>query len=181
MKQAEFGVDDLIVVLLGAPTRSPGLVDKITGITRLEKLIYILDVETDVGQVLTDSPEFVPHNFGPFSQKVYQAIDILASANLVTDSSQIDVSNDESWETGKYIDDEPDQQYTSREISLTERGRRYYSALEAEFGSDVVSIVSTVKDRFGSLPLTQLVRYVYQRHPDQIENSIIRNKVLGQK
>jgi uncharacterized protein YwgA len=179
MNEAEFGVDDLIVMLLGAPTKSPGLVNKVSGITRLEKLIFILDEETDVGQMLTDSPEFVPHNFGPFSQKVYQAIDILASANLVTDSAQIDVSNDESWETGNFIDDEPDQQYTSREISLTERGRRYYNALETEFGSNVVSTVSAVKDRFGNLPLTQLVRYVYQRHPEQIEKSIIRNKILG--
>lgn len=166
-------------MLLGAPTKSPSLSDRISGITRLEKLIFILDKETSVGPMLTENPEFVPHNFGPFSQKVYQAIDLLASAKLVIDSAQIDATNDESWETGEFIDDEPDQQYTSRQISLTDRGRKYFRALEEELGSDVVSTVSTVKDRFGGIPLTQLVRYVYQRHPEQIEKSIIRNRILG--
>jgi hypothetical protein len=174
-----FEVDDLIVLLLGAPTKSPALQGKISGITRLEKLIFLLERETPIGERLTEKPDFVAHNFGPFSQKVYQAIDSLASADLIKDSAHVSNSDDDSWETEEFIDDALNSRYTTRDLQLTPRGRRYYDALVGELHSDTESIVSNTKNRFGVLPLQQLIRYVYRRHPEEIERSTIRDRILG--
>jgi hypothetical protein len=35
------------------------------------------------------------------------------------------------------------------------------------------------KARFAGLPLRQLIRYVYERHPDFTDKSLIRDDVLG--
>lgn len=174
-----FEVDDLIVLLLGAPSKSPATRDKISGITRLEKLVFLLERETDIGKQMTEKPDFIPHNFGPFSQKVYQAIDTLALAGLIKDSASVSETADDSWETEEIIDDAPDSRFTTRDLELTDRGKRYYSALMRDLGTNTVRVISDVKDRFGSLPLQQLIRYVYRRHPEEITRSVIRDRILG--
>jgi hypothetical protein len=180
MNRVPFEVDDAIVLLLGAPAKSPSLQDRLPGITRLEKLVFLLERETPLGQRMTETPEFIPHNFGPFSQKVYQAIEMLSSAGLITDSASVAATEEDSWESDEIIGDSPDTRYTTRDFELTDRGRQYYKALLAELPPDTQEIVSEVKNRFGALPLRQLIRYVYTRHPRETERSIIREQVLGQ-
>jgi hypothetical protein len=174
-----FEVDDAIVLLLGAPSRSPALRDRISGITRLEKLLFLLDKESPLGQRLTEAPEFVAHNFGPFSSKVYQAVEMLEAAELVTDSASLSGSAEDSWEMNQFISDEPDSRYTTRDFELTERGRRYYAALLKDLPPDTEAIVKRLKDQFGGLPLRQLIRYVYTKYEDFTENSVIRDDILG--
>lgn len=66
---AEVEVDDAIVLLLGAPSDRSKTADRIEGITRLEKLLFLLNQEADVSDLLTEDPEFHSHNFGQFSAK----------------------------------------------------------------------------------------------------------------
>jgi len=174
-----FEVDDAIVLLLGAPAESPVLHDRLAGITRLEKLVFLLERETPLGDRMTEEPDFVAHNFGPFSQKVYQAIDMLSSAGLVDDSASVSATEEDSWESDEIIGESPDTSYTTRDFELTERGKKYYTALLAEMPKDTEQLVSDVKNRFGGLPLRQLIRYVYTRHPELTENSIIKDQILG--
>jgi hypothetical protein len=123
-------VDDAIVLLLGAPSKQPRQSDRLEGITRLEKLVFLLERETSMRDLLTEKPEFIAYNFGPFSTKVYQAVDTLEAARLITDSAASPASEAETWESFAAIDDAPpDDPYTTRDFQLTERGRRYYDAL----------------------------------------------------
>ena len=46
MSKPQFEVDDAIVLILGAPTKAPALKDRLEGITRLEKLVFLLEKET---------------------------------------------------------------------------------------------------------------------------------------
>jgi hypothetical protein len=71
----EFEVDDAIVFLLGARSKIPSLEGQIDGITRLEKLVFLMQMESEVGDLLTEDPEFHAHHFGPFSSSVYQAVE----------------------------------------------------------------------------------------------------------
>lgn len=173
-----FEVDDAIVLLLGTPSKSPALRGRLEGITRLEKLVFLLENETPLGGRLTESPEFVPHNFGPFSQKVYQAIELLSAAGLVNDSASIAVTKEDSWESDEIIGDEPEKLYTTRDFELTSRGRRYYDALLKELPPDTEQIVGDLKSRFGAMPLRQLIRYVYARYPPMTSKSLIKEKIL---
>jgi hypothetical protein len=177
--EVEFEVDDAIVLLLGAPSRSPSLRGRIEGITRLEKLVFLLEQETEVGKLLTERPEFQAHNFGPFSAKVYQAVETLESADLITDSATLSPTEEDSWEADQLIGDEPATAYTTRDFELTPLGERYYAALLAELPKGTEQRLKTFKDQFAGLPLRQLVRYVYTRYPDLTEKSLIRKQILG--
>lgn len=175
---AEVEVDDAVVLLLGAPSKTSMTEDRIEGITRLEKLLFLLEHETEVSDLLTEDPEFDSHNFGPFSAKVYHAVDLLAAAGLVVDSAEVSSSTEDTWESDVVLGIHSDP-YATRDISLTPLGRRYYVSLVSELPSETEAEVAELKSRFGSIPLRQLVRYVYKRYPEYTDKSQIRESILG--
>ena len=178
MSEPQFEVDDAIVLILGAPTKVPALKDRLEGITRLEKLVFLLEKETEVGQLMTEKPDFKPHDFGPFSARIYQAVEILKAAGLLDETGRLSESPEDSWESANLILGD-DAQYATRDFRLTEKGRRYYAALTSELPKEAVKAASRLKDQFGSLPLRQLIRYVYQRHEAYTTRSKIREQILG--
>jgi uncharacterized protein YwgA len=180
-EQVTFEVDDAIVLLLGAPSSFPSLDGRLEGITRLEKLIFLMEKETPLGEKLTEEPEFEPYNFGPFSKRVYQAVAVLSAAGLVTDSGDLSFSSEEdSWESDEIIGERADSTYRTRDITLTDRGRDYYEVIAAELSPDSIIEARNLKEKFGNIPLRQLIRYVYTQYPSYTSKSIIRDQVLGQ-
>jgi uncharacterized protein len=168
--------DDLIVLLLGAPG-PPQAAGRIEGVTRLEKLAFLLEMERKPSW-LTERAEFASDNFGPFSSKLYSAADTLAAAELILDSNTLSASTEDSWEAKNIIGETADP-YATRNFELTERGQRYYQALISELPEGVEVQLSEFKTRFAALPLRQLIRYVYERYPEYTDNSIIRDSILG--
>ena len=146
--------------------------------TRLEKLVFLIEKERKPAW-LTEHADFVSHNFGPFSAKIYTAVDTLTAAGLVQDSGSLAESTEDAWETEYVIGEQPSDPYATRNFELTELGRRYYDALIRDLPPDVPGELQEFKARFAGLPLRQLIRYVYERHPDFTDKSIIRDDVLG--
>jgi hypothetical protein len=177
--QTPVEVDDAVVLLLGAPTMVPSLRNRLDGITRLEKLIFLLERETPLSKQLTEQADFRSHNFGPFSAKVYQAVDTLSAARLLEDSADASDSIEDYWELEKVIGEDLSDPYATRKFALTERGRRYYEALISELPRSTEETLKQFKDKFGALPLRQLVRYVYQRYPQFTDKSLIKDEILG--
>jgi uncharacterized protein len=169
--------DDLIVLLLGAPGPPGQPSGRIDGITRLEKLVFLIEKERKPTW-LTEDAEFESHNFGPFSSKIYTAVDTLVAANLLRDSESTAASTEDAWETENIIGQRASDPYATRNFELTDRGQRYYKALLSELPDGVENDLSEFKQRFAALPLRQLVRYVYERHPKYTDKSIIRDDVL---
>jgi hypothetical protein len=172
-------IDDAIVLLLGAPGASDRDRGRIEGITRLEKLLFLLEKETDAPSWLKEDAGFSSNNFGPFSAKAYQEIEMLTSAGLVEDSATLTDSVEDAWETQNIIGEEASDPYATRNLVLTDKGRRYYKALLSELPEGAEAVVAELKRRFGSMPLRRLIRYVYQRYPEFTDKSIIRDEVLG--
>lgn len=168
--------DDMIVLLLGAPggSEAPGHLD---GVTRLEKLVFLLEHETPARTWATEVADFRSHRFGPFSAKIYQAVDSLWAYELLKDSARVSDNTEDRWEAVNVVGNELDP-YTTRTFELTERGFRYYAALIAELPDDAEAILTRFKERFANLPLRQLVRYVYERYPEFTDKSEIRDQVL---
>lgn len=170
--------DDAIVLLLGAPGATERDRGRIEGITRLEKLLFLLEKETDATRWLKEEAGFRPDNFGPFSAKAYQEIENLTTYGLVEDSASLSETAEDTWETENIIGESTAEAYATRNLELTEKGRRYYDALLAELPAEAEPVVSELKRRFGSIPLRRLIRYVYQRHPKYTGKSIIRDEIL---
>lgn len=181
MDNSPFEVDDAIVLLLGAPTTLPSLDGRIEGITRLEKLVFLFEQESEFSELLDDDLDFHAYNFGPFSAKVYQAVEVLEAAELITDSARVAKNNEDSWEAEEVIGD-PTAPYTTRDFALTDKGRRYYAVLRRDFLDEGQERdLGRFKEKFGAIPLRQLIRYVYQRYPKLTENSLIVDQVLGRQ
>ena len=169
--------DDLIVLLLGAPGPPGHPSGRIEGITRLEKLAFLIEHERKPSW-LTEDGGFESHNFGPFSAKIYTAVDTLVAARLLKDSGSLAASTEDAWETENIIGHRTADPYATRNFELTERGRRYYQALLRDLPDGVEGELGAFKQRFAGLPLRQLIRYVYERHPTFTDKSIIRDDVL---
>ena len=71
MNQLE--IDDVIVLLLGAPTTNRFLQNRIDGITRLEKLVFLIERESSLSELITEDSNFIPYNFGPFLRGCLQS------------------------------------------------------------------------------------------------------------
>lgn len=176
---SKFEIDDAIVLLLGAqvPGARPG---EIRGVTRLEKLIFLLERETQAKQWLTEDARFEAYNFGPFSQKVYQSVDMLSAAGIVLDSESPAEDDVDTWERRTNISDVRDP-YTTRDFQLTERGWRYYEALASELPPPALREIADFKRQFALVPLRQLIRYVYTKYESFTTRSKIRDDILGSK
>jgi uncharacterized protein len=145
--------DDLVVLLLGAPAPAGHSSGRIEGITRLEKLVFLIEKE-HAPQWLSEDAGFVPHNFGPFSSKIYTAVDTLGAAGLLTDSGSLAESTEDAWETETIIGEQTSDPYATRNFELTERGRRYYDALIKELPSEAEDELAAFKARFVALRAT---------------------------
>lgn len=177
-------IDDAIVLLLGTPVS--GFRDgEIQGITRLEKLVFLLENETNSSVWLSEKADFKAYNFGPFSEKVYQAVDMLSAAEIIEDSYSLAPDDIDTWEQRDEIGldsgGEKRDPFTTRDFRLTTRGRDYFKALSAELNPGVIDEISSLKKQFAYLPLRQLIRYVYQRYESFTTKSLIRDEVLGNR
>lgn len=169
-----FGTD-LILLLMAAPTRFKSAQNRLSGITRLEKLLFLADRETAITTQVSEPLKFVAYNFGPYSKQVYEAVEILEEANLLVEERQIDSQDLDSMEEAERVDDTTD--YSERKFQLTPDG----IALSNFLGSQrpgIIHDLTKIKDQYAGLSLRELIRYVYTKYPESAENSVIRDKVL---
>jgi hypothetical protein len=169
--------DDVIVLLLGSPGGSDAQ-GHLDGVTRLEKLVFLLERETPVRSWITEAADFRSHKFGPFSAKIYKALETLSAYGLLEDSARASESEEDRWEAVNVLGADLEDPYTTRTFQLTERGVRYYAALIDLLPPEAEDLLTRFKERFATLSLRQLVRYVYERYPEFTDKSEIRDQVL---
>jgi hypothetical protein len=150
----------------------------LSGVTRLEKLVYLLEQETRFEGIARFFP-FVAHNFGPFSKEVYEAVDFLEGCGLleVREKSygSAYAAADEAGLASEIGDDEDDVEVKEKEFRLTDNGRvvarKMREAVQARRPSDVKELDGIVL-KYGAWQLRQLIRYVYRQYPGMTVNSI---------
>ncbi|ANR90132.1 hypothetical protein O972_07370 [Mycobacterium avium subsp. avium 10-9275] len=167
---------DLVLLMLAAPTKVASAVNRVNGITRLEKLLFLVQQETDIPNVVSkDRLQFVAYDYGPFSKDVYQAVELLEEAELVIEERVVDGRTIDSMEdvdvTGAVEGDE----YVERQFLLTEKGAAV-ARLLGRHHPDVVSALSAIKDQYAARPLSSLIRHVYRTYPDSAVNSKIAHR-----
>jgi len=175
----ELDPEDVILLLLEANQRVLGR-KWLSGITRVEKLIFLLDNETDFEGVGRFFP-FVAHNFGPFSKEVYEAVDFLAGYELIEvkeKSFSLYASSDEKRLAAEIADSDESESLVEareREFALTDNGRtiarKLREAIKRRRPKDVDQLDKLVQQR-AAWPLRQLIRYVYRRYPKMTEKSV---------
>lgn len=176
----DFDVDDAIVLLLGAKPEPPETRGVIRGITRLEKLMFLVEKESSATIQMTERLEYKAHNYGPFSQRVYQALQNLAAAGLIIDTAvQSKTDDDREVLEDAVGPDVASARYATRDFRLTPLGVRYYRALLQDIDPGAVAEIARIRREYSGWPLRALLRYVYTKYADYTSKSVIRRDILG--
>lgn len=176
--------EDVILLLLEANERLLGK-DSISGITRLEKLLFLLEEQTDF-EGIAEFYHFEPHNFGPFSKEVYEAVEFLEGCGLIEIGQKAYLSFYASSDEAKLLSEisesdvpqelaRQDVQTTEKLFCLTQDGMtvagKLRQAVTASRSADTEALDGIIL-RYGNWPLNQLIRYVYRRYPQMTVKSI---------
>jgi uncharacterized protein len=179
---------DLMLLMLGAPTDDPEQDGRCAGITRLEKLVYLVEEDSDFRRVAREPAaelHFKPYHYGPYTREIYDALDLLIGIGLVNEHR---VATGTSLDVAEELDEldpldlgvlGPDTEtpYVERTLELSNKGRYVANVLAERVGGDAVAEISGVKDRYGRMPLRQLLRHVYREHSDMTTRSRIKDKL----
>lgn len=170
---------DLILLLLAAPTKHEALAFRCDGITRLEKLLFLVEKETALDREIDETFSFEPYHYGPYSKEVYAAVDFLRALQLL-DERRIDTTSgydlSEELEALDEFDVNEDQ-YVERRLLLTADGKDVARMLSRQLSPTGQGALSEIKDRYGAMPLRQLLRYVYATYPDYAARSRIKDRI----
>lgn len=157
----------------------------IEGITKLEKMVFLISKETQILANLpeSDSFEFKPYKMGPFSSQVYDEIDFLEALQLIESRK---VSSDVSLglvEKKLFFDDQTLDKYQKNEpvdieevkiYKLTPRGCEVAKKIFDSLPDEERDFLINLKKKFNHMNLKQFLRYVYKKYPEFTTESEIK-------
>ncbi len=176
---------DLLLTLLYAPGKSGTDAEPIEGITRLQKLMFLLQQDNGPKQLVEEAEtyRYKPFKMGPYSEQLRSHLEELESAGIVvTERLHYWLPDD-----GDGVPDEGD---FDTPIRKTKRVESYRFSLSPEPGQKIGKDLwgsLTAKEReelaafkvfFNSLSLRQLLIFTYEKYPEFTEASTIK-KQLG--
>lgn len=186
------GLKEIVLLLVGLDASAEG----IGGITRLQKLLFLLAKEGKVKKV-DDGFEFTPYKAGPYSSKLYDLLEYLENLGLLEsqvagdamDAEVADISvlsyedliedGAEKTEDGVVDGLGSSDAYRERHFKLTEEGQKKVANIIAEKdNAPMVDAVRAVKKTHGKRSLYDLLYYVYAKYPEFTTESEIKEKVL---
>jgi uncharacterized protein YwgA len=171
----ELVAPDLVLLLLAAAGRGKEGQDRVNGITRLEKLLFLAEQEKKVGQNVRNAFTFRAYDYGPYSKAVYAAVELLEEAGLINQERAYvgqPLDEMEEWTAGV-----EQREGLERRFTLTEKGKAIAGLLSKQH-HEVWEALSEIKRQYGDMPLRQLIRYVYSTYPPFAEASKIRDQIL---
>lgn len=183
---------DIILLLLYLRGATGKLAEPIFGITRITKLLFIAFQELTLDTIIKNPYRFVSYKLGPFTPELYADLKILTDLGIITayplDPEGIPVINLDralaafiaTLNSGITATERLDA--INLAFTLTPKGRQLARLLAQKAprqNKNLLPGLQIVKTTFASLPLTQLLRYVYTRYPEYTTRSEIIEKILG--
>jgi uncharacterized protein YwgA len=165
--------DDLLLLLLLAMSEKSK--QRVAGITRIEKLMFLLQKETVFSGKVHEKFDFKPWKFGPFSKEIYEDLDLLVSAELVEVEERELANYVEYTEQDELIESEPGEPVVEKVFSLTDRGKNVAQKLRSLISEKDWEEIVGLKRRFESIPLTRLIQYVYHRYPETTGKTVLEH------
>lgn len=172
---------DIILSILYAPGLSGKKAEPIRGITRVIKLLFLVGRLYGIDKEVKSYYSFEAYKIGPFTEEVYNDLDFLHTAGLVKIKSQDLVEESDVIETQEIpgdlasyvgVDAVSSDSYAQSEYGLTDQGLRIAERRYGQISSSARHAIEDIKRRFGSVPLTALLRYVYRRFPEMAKKTI---------
>jgi len=170
---------DLLLVLLFAPSQKSKKCEPIEGITRLQKLIFLLNQGKGPKSLVEIAKEYdyKAYKMGPYTENLRKDLDTLISFGLVgTERLRYMISDD--VDDPYYEQEENYKRVESQKFFLTESGKEVGAELWDNLSSKDKTELMEFKTFFCSLTLRQLLIFVYDQFPEFTVKSEIK-KQLG--
>jgi len=176
---------DLLLVLLYSPGRSGAIGESIEGVTRLQKLMFLLEQDSGPGRLVQDAQSygFMPYRMGPFSTRLREDVEELKSAGILKVERLeflIRDDGDPAEQEGSILDrPSPSRKpVESYRLSLTDPvGMQIGEGLWRGLSSEEQQEMSEFKRFFSSLTLRQLLIFTYERFPAYTSESEIKEQL----
>lgn len=159
---------DLLLVLLYAPSKK-GYKEPITGITRLEKLMFLF---SKFSNTKIEDLKFEKYYYGPYSEAIYDVVQLAAENNLITlvearnlPEYDLEVTHAEWGQKREYF------------FKLTKDGEKIAKILWENLSDEDKFLVLELKRRFNRVPLRSLISLIYVKYPEYLEYSKLKNKI----
>jgi uncharacterized protein YwgA len=173
---------DLLMTLLYSPGESGSEGETIRGITKLQKLVFLLMEEGSYKETLSEDMGFEAYDFGPYSSDVMNILETLRGIGLV----QVEEQELESYQEvmdglviGFSEDEEGTPPQTVEVYGLSDRGLEIGKELFNSLTQEAQGTIRGIKEKYNSMSLMDLLKYVYSTYPESRERSKITDKVLG--
>jgi uncharacterized protein YwgA len=165
---------DMVLILLA---KCPA--NKLVGITRIEKLAYLMSL-SPAFQGLAQELAYEPLHYGPYSDEIAEAVDILADTGFV-ESEQVkfelqtknrgdEIAIQERQEVNEYVE--------TRRFSLTKNGGLIANYLFGRLTHSQQQEIERITKTYGGLDLADLIEKVYAVAPDEmLSRSVIKNQM----
>ncbi len=171
------GYDLFLLLLYAKPDHRDR---RVAGTTRLMKELFLLSKSGEFKGVASRDLPFEAYDYGPFSPKVPEAVDLLSSHGLIKVEERRIA---QSGAVAEVADDVLAEVESSSEptvprrvlpiYDLTAKGERVAEALWNRLNAEEREAILRVKREYNSLPLQALLKRVYQEYPDMTKKSTI--------
>lgn len=132
--------------------------EPIQGRTRFQKMVFLLQEETEGHHRDLKHYRFKPYDYGPFSKELYDDLDELIERGLVSQSQE------------EFGDDKVFYEY-----ELTEKGFSFMEeSCEKEEIRNIVNVSRDLKSDLNHMELSEVLDYVYSEYTEYAENSVLR-------
>jgi hypothetical protein len=171
----ETGVD-VLLVLLHARGTSGKQNEPVLGITRLQKLLFLLWKEGNFYKSVPDLYNFKAYDFGPCMDDLYDDLEFTESIELVSVDESAEASEFDNGDEAAFLRSfglRMPKPKNRRDYSLTGSGIEAATDLFCELSPQDVQAVEKIKRRFNGMPFFDLLRYVYNKYPKFAERSIL--------
>lgn len=156
---------ELLVLLLYVPGAKGIVGEEIQGKVRLTKLFFLLLKDANLERLISEKTEFKPYKYGPFDESLYDEINALRELGVI-EIREPPTTRFEEIE-GEYEEDIRDNSI----IKLTEYGMMKAREISEEIPKDILKKIMNIKATYNSLPLIELLHYVYAKYPEYAKYS----------
>jgi len=180
----EASAADLMVALFYSPGSSGEHFEEIKGITRLEKLVFLLLKEGGFEDKLAEDLNYEAYDYGPYSGEVYDLVEALENIGL------LDIEEEETSDFKENIDEifleysENQNPSLDKRVDIykldEEKGQKVWEKnVKDKFTSEELETIKEIKEKYNHIELRELLRYVYENYPDSTKKSKILDEILG--
>lgn len=142
--------------------------ETVEGVTKLQKLLFLIEQETEFFQAYKDSVafEFAPYKMGPFSEHVYEELEFLLSLEAIESEPLEDTTPDLT-----------NTDFSEKRFTITSKGRKIAAELETQLESEYRTELQTLVAEYNPLSLAELIEYVYTEYPSYAAESEILDEL----